>query len=115
MLVALPLTAANARWLEKGKPLLPYGVYIEGLQGSVVISLMLDRSGHVTGSHVLRSSGSQALDGLAQDAASKWRLSPDAVVPTDLTQGRVEKITFVHGAPIPRTLLPNSLPYWAIR
>ncbi len=115
MLVALPLTAANARWIEKGKPLLPYGVYVDGLQGSVVLSLTLDRSGHVTGTQVLRSSGSPALDGLAQDAAAKWRLSPDAVVATDLTQGRVEKITFVHGPPVPRTLLPNTTPYWAVR
>ena len=115
MLVALPLTAANARWLEKGSPLLPYGAYVEGLHGSVVLSLTLDRSGHVTGTEVLRGSGSHVLDGLAQDAAAKWRLSPDSVVATDLTQGRVEKIAFIHGPPLPQTLLPNSLPYWAVR
>ncbi|MBA3963276.1 MAG: energy transducer TonB [Chthoniobacterales bacterium] len=115
MLVALPLTTANARWLEKGKPLLPYGVYLDGLQGSVVLSLTLDRSGHVTDTQVLRSSGSKTLDGLAEEAAAKWRLSPNAVVATDLTQGRVEKITFVHGPPVPKSLLPNSTPYWAVR
>lgn len=114
VLVALPLAAANARWIEKGSPLLPYGVYLEGLQGSVVLSMTLDRSGHVTNTQVLRTSGSSVLDGLAQDAAMKWRLSEDAVVATDLTQGRVEKITFNHPPPHGKALLPNSMPYWAV-
>ncbi len=115
VLVALPLAAANARWIEKGTPLLPYGVYIEGLQGSVVLSLKLDRSGHVTDTRVLRTSGSDTLDGLAQEAASKWRLSQDAVVATDLTQGRVEKITFLHPPPHAKSLLPDTRLYWAIK
>ncbi len=114
VLVALPLAAANARWIEKGSPLLPYGAYIEGLQGSVVLSMTLDRGGRVTNTHVLKTSGSPVLDGLAQDAAMKWRLSQDAVVATDLTQGRVEKITFVHAPPHGKALLPDSLPYWAV-
>ena len=115
MLVALPLAAANAKWIEKASPLLPYGVFIEGLQGSVVLSLTLDRGGHVLDTRVLRGSGSPALDGLAQDAAAKWRLSQDSVVATDLTQGRVEKITFVHGPPQVKSLLPDARPYWAVR
>lgn len=114
MLVALPLVSANARWIEKGNPRLPYGVYIDGLQGSVVISMTLNQTGQVTDTRVLRSSGSSALDQLAQDAAMKWRLSQDAVVPTDLTQGRVEKITFLHPPPPVRTLLPQTRPYWAL-
>ena len=113
LLVALPLTSANAKWLEKAKPSLPYGVYIDGLEGSVVLSLVLDRGGHVTDTQVLRSSGSSRLDSLAQDAALKWRLSPDAVVPTDLNKGRVEKITFIHRPPHGKALPPNTLPYWA--
>ncbi len=114
MLVALPLAAANARWIEKGNPRCPYGVYIEGLQGSVVLAMILDRSGHVTDTKVLRSSGSDTLDGLAQEAAMKWRLSQDSLVATDLTQGRVEKITFVHPPPPVKTLLPQTQPYWAV-
>lgn len=113
MLVALPLGAANARWIEKGSPQLPYGVYLEGLQGSVVLSMVLDENGSVKDARVLRSSGSQVLDGLAQDAAMKWRLSRNSIVPSDLTQGRVEKITFIHPPPHGKALLPYSSPYWA--
>lgn len=114
MLVALPLVSANARWIEKGNPRLPYGVYIEGLQGSVVLSLRLNHAGQVTNTKVLRSSGAPALDQLAQDAAAKWRLSQDSIVATDLTQGRVEKITFLHPPPPVRTLLPQTQTYWAV-
>ena len=115
LVVALPLAAANAKWIEKPSPLLPYGVYVDGLQGSVVLSLTMDRSGHVVDSRVLRGSGSPTLDGLARDAAAKWRLSQNSVVATDLTQGRVEKVIFVHGPPQVKTLPPNSLPFWASR
>jgi TonB family protein len=115
MMVALPLTTANAKWLEKASPKMPYGVYIEGLQGSVVLSMTLDQGGHVTSTRVLKTSGSPVLDQLAQDAAMKWRLSADAVIPSDLTQGRVEKIVFVHAPPHGKQLPPNSQPYWASR
>lgn len=113
MLVALPLAAANAKWIEKGNPRCPYGVYLNGLQGSVVLSMVLDRSGRVTDTRVLRTSGSGMLDQLAQEAAMKWRLSQNSLVATDLTQGRVEKITFVHPPPPVQSLLPQTQPYWA--
>ena len=112
LLVALPLATANAKWLEKTQPNLPFGVYIQGLQGSVVLSLTLDRSGRVTGTNVLRSSGHPALDELARNAAMNWRLSADSVLPTDISKGRVELITFKNPNP-PKQLLPGSQPYWA--
>ncbi len=115
MLVAWPLSSANAKWLDKSSPRMPYGVYIEGLQGSVVLAVRLDRSGHVTDTKILKTSGSPALDGLAQGAAMKWRMSADGVVPSDLTQGRVEKIVFVHAPPHGKELPPNTFPYWASR
>src|SRR5205085_7506705 len=112
LLVALPLATANARWLEKKEPKLPFGVYIQGLQGSVVLSLTLDKSGHVTGTNVLRSSGHPALDELARNAAMNWRLSPDSVLPTDISKGRVELVTFKNPNP-PKQILPDARPYWA--
>jgi len=112
LLVALPLTTANAKWLEKRQPNLPFGVYIQGIQGSVVLSLTIDRSGRVTGTNVLRSSGHPALDELARNAAMNWRLSADSVLPTDISKGRVELITFKNPNP-PKQLLPGSQPYWA--
>ena len=111
LLVALPLATANARWLEKSEPRLPFGVYIQGLQGSVVLSLTLDKSGRVTGTNVLRSSGHPALDELARNAAMQWRLSPDSVLPTDITKGRVELVSFKTQDRV-KNLLPGDRPYW---
>jgi TonB family protein len=110
--VALPLTTANAKWLEKATPSLPFGVYFQGLQGSVVMSLTLDKSGRVTGTNVLRSSGHAALDELARNAAMNWRLSPDSVLPSDMSKGRVELITFKNPNP-PKQILPDARPFWA--
>jgi TonB family protein len=112
LLVALPLATANARWLEKKEPNLPFGVYIQGLQGSVVLSLTLDKSGRVTGTNVLRSSGHPALDELARNAAANWRLSADSVLPTDISKGRVELVTFRNPTKA-KQLLPGATPYWA--
>jgi TonB family protein len=112
LLVALPLTTANARWLDKTQPNLPFGVYMQGLQGSVVVSMTLDKSGRVTGTNVLRSSGHPALDELARNAAMNWRLSSDSVLPSDISKGRVELITFKNPNP-PKQLLPGAQPYWA--
>jgi len=112
LLVALPLATANAKWLEKSEPNLPFGVYIQGLQGSVVLSITLDKSGRVTSTNVLRSSGHPALDELARNAAMTWRLSTDSVLPSDISKGRVELITFKNPNP-PKQLLPDARPYWA--
>lgn len=113
LLVAAPLTTANAGWIEKPRPQLPYGVFLDGQQGSVVLSLTIDRTGRVTGTQVLRSSGFPALDRLAQDAANRWRLSADSVVPTDITRGRVELVKFVNPPPVPGQLAPNTRVFWA--
>jgi TonB family protein len=111
LLVALPLATANARWLEKKEPKLPFGVYIQGLNGSVVLSLTMDKSGRVTGTSVLRSSGHPALDELARNAAMQWRLSPDSVLPTDISKGRVELVSFKTQDRV-KSLLPGDRPYW---
>ena len=103
---------ANAKWLVKNTPKLPVGVYFQGLQGSVVLALTLDKSGRVIDTRVLRSSGHPALDELARDAAANWRLSPDSVLSSDLTQGRVELVSFRNPNP-PKAILPGSQPYWA--
>ena len=111
LLVALPLATANAKWLEKKEPNLPFGVYIQGLQGSVVLSITLDKSGRVTSTNVLRSSGHPALDELARNAAMGWRLSPDSVLPTDISKGRVELVSFKTQERV-KSLLPGDRPYW---
>jgi TonB family protein len=85
---------------------------MQGLQGSVVLSLTLNNGGRVTSTSVLRSSGHPALDELARNAAMNWRLSADSVLPTDISKGRVELITFKNPNP-PKQLLPGAKPYWA--
>ena len=111
LLVALPLTTANARWLEKKEPSLPFGVYIQGLNGSVVLSITMDKSGRVTGTNILKSSGHPALDELARNAAMGWRLSPDSVLPSDISKGRVELVRFKTQEKV-KNLLPGDRPYW---
>ena len=111
LLIALPLSTANARWLEKKEPNLPFGVYIQGLHGSVVLSLTIDKSGRVTGTNVLRSSGHPALDELSRNAAMGWRLSPDSVLPTDISKGRVELVSFRNPSRA-KQLPPGDTPYW---
>ena len=112
LLVALPLATANAKWLDKSQPNLPFGVYLQGLQGSVVLSITLNKSGRVMSTSVLRSSGHPALDELARNAAMSWRLSTDSVLPTDISKGRVELITFKNPSPT-KQLIPGTKPYWA--
>ena len=77
-----------------------------------MLSLTLDKSGRVTSTSVLRSSTHPALDELARNAAMNWRLSPDSVLPSDISKGRVELVTFKNPNP-PKQLLPGAQPYWA--
>ena len=112
LLVMSPFSTASAKWLVKNNPRLPVGVYFQGLQGSVVLSLTLDKSGRVIDTRVLRSSGHPALDELARDAAVSWRLSPDSVLSSDLTKGRIELVSFRNPNP-PKAIIPGAEPYWA--
>lgn len=110
----LPFVSAQAKWMEKPRPEFPMGVFYQGLEGSVVVSLTLDKSGRVTGSQVVRSSGHPALDDLAREASMKWRLSADSVLNTDISVGRLELIRFLqHNAQYARALTPGDMPYWA--
>lgn len=113
VLLVIPFATVDAKWIEKPKPRLPYGVYHLGLQGSVVLSLVLNKGGSVVATNVLRSSGYPALDQLAREAAMGWRMSSDSVVSTDLTQGRAELITFRNPPPSPKSIIPGAEPYWA--
>ena len=112
-LLLLPFVSATAEWINKPTPEFPLGVYFQGLEGSVVVSLTLDTSGVVTSSRVMRSSGHPSLDRLAREASMKWRLSPHSVVSTDLSVGRLELIKFRQsGAGYAKALIPGSSPLW---
>jgi TonB family protein len=113
VLLILPFLCAKAEWIEKPTPEFPLGVYYEGAEGSVVVSLTLDQNGRVTSSRVIRSSGHPILDRLATSASMKWRLAPHSVVPTDLVQGRLQVIRFRQSnAGYAKALVPGSSPFW---
>ena len=113
VLLMLPFVSAEAMWIEKPVPEFPLGVFYQGLEGSVVVSLTLDTSGVVTSSRVMRSSGHPRLDQLARVASMKWRLSPHSVVSTDLSVGRLELIKFRQSnASYAKALVPGSSPLW---
>ncbi len=111
--LVLPFAAAQGKWLEKGVPEFPFAVYHHGMKGSVVVSMVLLPDGHVRSVSVLRSSGHPTLDRLARECVMTWHLHPDSVLPTDLTQGRVEVVRFhnEHGGD---KMPPGSTPYWAM-
>jgi TonB family protein len=109
----LPFFSAKAEWIEKPAPDFPLSVYHQGLQGSVVVSLTMDRDGRVTGSRVIRSSGYVTLDRLAREASMKWRLAPHSIVPTDLGVGRLQLIRFRQSnAGCAKALVPGDSPFW---
>lgn len=114
VLLMLPFVYAKAEWIDKPTPEFPLGVYYQGMEGSVVVSLTLDQSGRVTSSRVIRTSGHPILDRLARDASMKWRLAPHYVVPTDLTLGRLQMIRFRQSnSGYAKALVPGSSPFWA--
>jgi TonB family protein len=114
VLMVLPFASATAKWVEKDRPDFPIGVYYSGIQGSVVVSLTMDKSGRVTSSTVMRSSGHASLDQLAREATMHWRLHPDSVLSTDLTVGRLELIKFKQPqANYSKSLIAGAAPYWA--
>ena len=115
IVVAVFTVSAQAKWVEKPRPEFPLGVFYQGLEGSVVVSLTLDKSGRVTGSQVIRSSGHSTLDQLAREASMKWRLTPESVLDTDLNVGRLELIKFrQHNSQYAKSLRPGDTPYWAL-
>ncbi len=113
VLLMLPFVSVKAEWIEKPVPEFPLGIYYQGLEGSVVVSLTMDRGGRVTSSRVIRSSGHTILDRLAREASMKWRLAPHSVVPTDLGVGRLQLIRFRQSNPgYAKALVPGSSPFW---
>ncbi len=113
VLLMLPFLSVKAEWIEKPTPEFPMGIFYAGLEGSVVVSLTMDRDGRVTSSRVIRSSGQTILDRLAREASMKWRLAPHSVIPTDLGVGRLQLIRFRQSDPgYARAHVPGSTPIW---
>ncbi|MCC7009671.1 MAG: TonB family protein [Acidobacteria bacterium] len=58
------------------KPQYPWLARAAGVQGIVFLESIIDTDGSVTNLKVIRSSGSDELDGAAIDAVSQWRYTP---------------------------------------
>jgi TonB family protein len=118
-LVAVSLLAAagtvNANgWSSKPPPPLPLPVVDQGWQGSVTLRLLLEESGRVRDARVVRSSGIPALDDLAVQGASKWRLDPASIQASDVTRGRDHIIKFYQDARVKKHTPPVKA-YWVER
>ena len=119
-LVAVLLLAAagttNAReWSSKPAPPLPLPVLDQQWQGSVTLRLMLEQSGRVRDVQVVRSSGVPALDSIAREGASKWRLDPASVRAQDVTRGRDHIIKFYQDVRVRKTYTPPVAARWVER
>ena len=119
-LVAVLLLAAAgmvnaAEWSAKPPPPLPLSVLDPQWQGSVTLRLMLEQSGRVRDVQVVRSSGVPALDNIAREGASRWRLDAGSVRASDMTRGRDHIIKFYQDARVRKTYTPPVAARWVER
>lgn len=105
---------AWAGWSSKPAPPLPLSVLDQGWQGSVTVRLFLENTGAVRDVQVVRSSGVPALDQIALQGASKWRLDPASVRSSDVTRGRDHVIKFYQNARVGRRVPPVKA-FWIER
>ena len=64
------------RLLKKVEPEYPRIARLTGVEGVVVLSLLVNESGHVTDTQVLKSLGNTGCDEAAVTAARQWRFAP---------------------------------------
>lgn len=64
------------RLVKKVEPEYPRLARMSGVEGVVVLSLLVDESGHVTDTKVLKSLGNTGCDQAAVTAARQWRFTP---------------------------------------
>lgn len=98
--------SAQAQWAAKPAPPLPRSVLEQAISGSVVLGLVFESNGQVRDAQIVRSSGIDALDRIAREGALRWRLSPAAVTPSDLTTGRQHMIKFYQNARVSHRVEP---------
>lgn len=64
------------RLLKKVEPEYPRIARLTGVEGVVVLSLLVNESGHVTDTQILKSLGNTGCDEAAATAARQWRFAP---------------------------------------
>lgn len=76
-----------------------------------MLGLVFESNGRVSDVRVIRSSGTAALDEIAQRGAMRWRLNPASMRPSDITVGRQHLIKFFQNANVSRRVEPYSA-FW---
>jgi TonB family protein len=104
-------SAAHAQWAAKPAPPLPRSVLDQAVSGSVVLGLVFENNGQVRDVRIVRSSGTPALDEIAQRGAMRWRLNPASLQPSDMTVGRQHLIKFFQNAKVSRRVEPFTA-FW---
>lgn len=104
-------SSAHAQWAAKPAPPLPRSLLEQATSGSVVLGLVFESNGQVSDVRVIRSSGTAALDEIAQRGAMRWRLNPASMRPSDMTVGRQHLIKFFQNANVSRRVEPYSA-FW---
>lgn len=62
--------------LDNPKPVYPSSARRRGMQGGVLLQINVSEEGHVTGIHIMRSSGFRVLDIAALNSVKRWRFMP---------------------------------------
>ena len=62
--------------LDNPKPVYPSSARRRGMQGVVLLQVSVSDKGHVTGIHIIRSSGFRVLDIAALNSVKRWRFMP---------------------------------------
>jgi len=86
-----PPDAPPVDWwpLSSPPPRYPQEAYKQGLKGTTVILVVINREGRVTGRIIAESSGHPALDEAAINAASAWTFSSKRSDPPDVSLARI--------------------------
>ncbi len=104
-------SSAQAQWAAKPPPPLPHSLLEQAATGSVVLGLVFNQTGQVIDAHVVRSSGNDGLDSIAQQGAMRWRLDPAALRPSDMTTGRQHLVKFFQNKEVARRVEPITA-FW---
>ncbi len=86
-----PPDAPPVGWwpLSSPPPRYPQEAYKQGLKGTTVVLVVINREGRVTGRIIAESSGHPTLDAAAVDAASAWTFTSKRGDPPDISLARI--------------------------
>jgi TonB family protein len=75
-IVAVPLPMTAPKVLRSVQPQYPAEQLRKGIEGVVVVSALIDESGNVKETKIVRSSGNEGLDSSAASGLASWKFDP---------------------------------------